>query len=90
MSEHYPNTGKLGQALKDFKLMYAAGATENWTPYWKEFAQQAMADLIALEFEVMTLKLDLDDERRSKQRGVKDENVDPVIRDLRKFIGGEF
>lgn len=48
----YDGTGKLGQALQDFKYFYCSGQTKQWPRFWKEFAAQAFADLIALEVQI--------------------------------------
>lgn len=45
----YEGKGKLYRALHDFKMAYASGQTDAWPQYWKEFADQAFADLMALE-----------------------------------------
>lgn len=59
----YPNTGKLYAALEDFKLGYCAGMTKSWPRYWKEFADQAFADLIAMEVEKSELNAQLAEAR---------------------------
>lgn len=46
----YENKGVLYGALADFKQSYCIGHTEEWPQYWREFADQAFADLMALEF----------------------------------------
>ena len=45
----YRGKGTLYQAIKDFKLMVAADVQKHWHPYWREFAEQAFADLVAYE-----------------------------------------
>lgn len=61
----YPNTGKLYAALEDFKLGYCAGMTKSWPRYWKEFADQAFADLIAMEVEKSELNAQLAEAREA-------------------------
>lgn len=46
----YDNLGELGAALDDFKRYYVSGLTAAWPKYWKEFASQAFADVLSLEF----------------------------------------
>ena len=46
----YDNKGLLFQAIKDFKVSYCQGLTKDWPLYWREFADQAFADIIAMEF----------------------------------------
>lgn len=50
--------GKLGSAIHTFKLMIAAHNHHTWSPWWRQFADQAFADLIALEVELKILKKD--------------------------------
>lgn len=48
-SQGYPGKGKLYSALHDFRYAVASAQTIEWPRYWREFADQAYADLIALE-----------------------------------------
>mgnify|MGYP003515843142 CR=1 FL=1 len=50
--------GKLGSAIETFKLMVAANNHHTWSPWWCKFADQAFADLIALEVELKIAKSD--------------------------------
>lgn len=54
--ESYPNKGKLGSALIHFKLAICNDHHSEWPRYWREFADQAFADLIALETEMKFLR----------------------------------
>lgn len=59
-NQNYPGKGKLGQAIIDFRKHYCLGATQEWSLYWKEFADQAFTDLIAIEVENADLKSKLE------------------------------
>ena len=49
---NYPGTGRLGSAIKDFKSLVRRGDHKSWPEFWRDFAEQAFADLIALEVEL--------------------------------------
>lgn len=52
----YPNRGRLGAAIRDFKKVWCSGLTRTWPLYWEEFAAQAFTDLMAMELEKKELE----------------------------------
>jgi hypothetical protein len=56
LNRPYPGTGNLGQAIVDFEHAVCTGLTNSWPRYWKEFSNQAFADLIALEVRIKELE----------------------------------
>ncbi|MGZ3773002.1 MAG: hypothetical protein ACXVCY_04450 [Pseudobdellovibrionaceae bacterium] len=68
----YDGKGQLGQAIHDFKIAYAKGLTQEWPLYWKEFADQAFADLISLETKLSQMQIE------STGKSLEDSEFDEV------------
>lgn len=54
----YPKTGILGAALIDFKRLVYGGTVKMWPTFWRTFAEQANADLLAIEFAKSELEIE--------------------------------
>lgn len=46
---NYSGKGKAGHAILDFKKFYTQGYVKEYPNYWREFAEQAFADILDLE-----------------------------------------